>query len=60
MAGYERRQGCVGSYVDLRHLVSGCGCEKTGSSIRCEERLKCWDCWSVGEGNSELDEEIIR
>jgi hypothetical protein len=59
MAGYER-QGCVGSYVDLRHLVSGFCCEKAGSSIRCEERLECWNCWGVEEGNSELDEETIR
>jgi hypothetical protein len=59
MAEYER-QVCIGSYVDLRHLVSGCGCEKAGSSIRCGGRLKCWDFWSEEEGNSELDKEIIR
>ena len=28
--------------VDLRHLVSGCGCEKAGSSIRYGEMLECW------------------
>jgi hypothetical protein len=29
-------------YVDLRHLVSGCGCEEAGSFQRCGEVLEYW------------------
>ena len=39
-AGYEQL-GCLDSYVDLRHLVSGCGCEEAGSSERYGEMLEC-------------------
>jgi hypothetical protein len=41
MAGYVKL-GCVGSYVDLRHPVSGCGCERAGSPKRYGEMLECW------------------
>ena len=29
-------------YVDLRHLVSGCGCEEAGSSKRYGEVSEFW------------------
>jgi hypothetical protein len=39
MAGCEQLRS-VESYVDLRHLVSGCGCEEAGSSKRYGEVME--------------------
>jgi hypothetical protein len=49
MAGCEQLRS-VSSYVDLRHLASGCGCKEAGSSKRCGEVLEFgMDGWSVEE-----------
>jgi hypothetical protein len=46
-------------YVDLRHLVSGCGCEKTGCSKRYGRMLECWIWLKCGRKVEEMQKKQL-